>query len=157
MDHECHFHVNCWARLLDTHRYTDVEYESKKRFRFCNTEWKGHSGPCCSVPFRHDTALPQTTGWTFRGSAYCQLIRKANKAKCLEFARRHLHEAEAGFNDVIFSDEATARATVQLESPEALRKKRNGKYERIGRCNTIAQQTERSKTETFFDAYCMLH
>ena len=24
MDHECHFHVNCWARLLDTHRYTDV-------------------------------------------------------------------------------------------------------------------------------------
>ena len=116
MDHECHFHVNCWARLLDTHRYTDVEYESKKRFRFCNTEWKGHSGPCCSVPFRHDTALPQTTGWTFRGSSYCQLIRKANKAKRLEFARRHLHEAEADFNDVIFSDEATARATVQLES-----------------------------------------
>ena len=110
MDHECHFHVNCWARLLDTHRYTDVEYESKKRFRFSNTEWKGHSGPCCSVPFRHDTALPQTTGWTFRGSAYCQLIRK--KAKRLEFARRHLHEEEAAFNDVIFSDEAT----VQLES-----------------------------------------
>ena len=25
MDHECHFHVNCWARLLDTHRYTDVQ------------------------------------------------------------------------------------------------------------------------------------
>ena len=51
-------------------------------------------------------------GWTFRGSAYCQLIREVNKVKRLEFARHHLHEAEAGFNNVIFSDEAT----VQLES-----------------------------------------
>ena len=74
--------------------------------------------PGRAVPFRSATILRcrKQLGWTFRGSAYCQLIRKANKAKRLEFARRHLHEAEAGFNDVIFSDEATARATVQLES-----------------------------------------
>ena len=44
---------------------------------------------------------------------------------------------------VIFSD----GATVQLES----HRKRGGTNgtERIGRCNTIAQQRERSKTETF--------
>ena len=29
-------------------------------------------------------------GWMFRGSAYCQLIREANKAKRLQFAQDHL-------------------------------------------------------------------
>ena len=54
----------------------------------------------------------RTLGWTFRGSAYCQLIRTANKVKRLEWAREHLDEAEDGFDDVIWSDESS----VQLES-----------------------------------------
>ena len=48
-------------------------------------------------------------GWTFRGSAYCQLVREENKAKRLLWAQQHTEEA---FNDVIFTDETT----VQLEN-----------------------------------------
>lgn len=48
-------------------------------------------------------------GWSYRGSAYCQLIREANKTKRLDFALAHLHD---NFDDVIWSDETT----VQLES-----------------------------------------
>ena len=51
-------------------------------------------------------------GWTFRGSAYCQMIREANKAKWLHFAREYLHEAEDGFCDVVYTDETS----IQLES-----------------------------------------
>ena len=50
-----------------------------------------------------------TLGWTFRGSAYCQLIRDANKLKRLEWARNNLHNE---FNNVIWTDEAS----VQLET-----------------------------------------
>ena len=32
-------------------------------------------------------------GWTFRGSAYCQLITEANKVKRLEWAQKHLQTA----------------------------------------------------------------
>lgn len=47
-------------------------------------------------------------GWTFRGSAYCQLIREQNKAKRLEWAQEHLQEAlNDGFNDVLFTDECS--------------------------------------------------
>ena len=48
-------------------------------------------------------------GWTFRGSAYCQLIRDVNKAKRLEWAQKYLND---GFEDVIFTDECS----VQLET-----------------------------------------
>ena len=48
-------------------------------------------------------------GWTYRGSAYCQMIRHQNKLKHLEWARTHLHD---NFDDVIWSDETT----VQLET-----------------------------------------
>ena len=51
-------------------------------------------------------------GWTSRGSAYCQVIREVNKAKRLAWATENLHEAEAGFLDVIFTDETS----VQMES-----------------------------------------
>ena len=54
----------------------------------------------------------QQLGWTFRGSAYCQLIRVANKAKRLQFTQDFLHEAATGFNDVVFTDETS----IQLES-----------------------------------------
>ena len=51
-------------------------------------------------------------GWTWRGSAYCQLIRSGNKIKRLEWARQYLHEAENGFQDVIYTDETS----IQQES-----------------------------------------
>ena len=52
-------------------------------------------------------------GWTFRGSAYCQLIRDVNKLKRLEWARHNLEASQKnGFNDVVWTDECT----VQLET-----------------------------------------
>ena len=46
-------------------------------------------------------------GWTFRGSAYCQLIRNANKLKRVAWAEQYLDEAEDGFQVVIWSDESS--------------------------------------------------
>ena len=34
----------------------------------------------------------QTLGWTYRGSANCQLIREANKLKRLEWAQNHMND-----------------------------------------------------------------
>lgn len=48
-------------------------------------------------------------GWTFRGSAYCQMIRQANKEKRLEFAQTN---REDDFENVVFTDEST----IQLSS-----------------------------------------
>ena len=51
-------------------------------------------------------------GWTFRGSAYCQLIRNVNKVKRLEWAKQNLNEAEDGFDNVVWSDESS----IQMET-----------------------------------------
>ena len=52
-------------------------------------------------------------GWTFRGSAYCQLIWEQNKEKRLQWARDNVDSALSdGFTDVVWTDEAS----VQLES-----------------------------------------
>ena len=51
-------------------------------------------------------------GWTFQGSAYCQLIRNANKLKQVAWAEQYLDEAEDGFEDVIWSDESS----IQVET-----------------------------------------
>ena len=48
-------------------------------------------------------------GWTFRDSAYCQLIRQVNKKKCLQCAQEYKDDM---FADVIYTNECT----VQLES-----------------------------------------
>ena len=48
-------------------------------------------------------------GWTYRGSAYCQLIRETNKDKRLAWAQAHLHDT---FDDVTWTDECT----IQLET-----------------------------------------
>ena len=48
-------------------------------------------------------------GWTYRASAYCQLIRDTNKQKRLQWARDHLRD---DFVNVIWSDETS----VQLEA-----------------------------------------
>ena len=51
-------------------------------------------------------------GWTFRGSAYCQVIRDANKQKRLMWATENLAEVQHnGFKDVLWTDECS----VQLE------------------------------------------
>ena len=53
-------------------------------------------------------------GWTFRGSAYCQMIRDVNKVKHKEWALQHLSEtfAENGFQNVIWSNESS----IQIET-----------------------------------------
>ena len=48
-------------------------------------------------------------GWTYRGSAYCQLIREGNKLKRLEWAQRYITEGSAGFRNVIFTDETSVQ------------------------------------------------
>ena len=62
-----------------------------------------------SISLRTILRCRTALGWTFRGSAYCQLIREANKTKILAWAQQHLH---SGFEDAIWSDECT----VQMES-----------------------------------------
>ena len=54
----------------------------------------------------------KSLGWTFRGSAYCQLIRVANKQARLDWAKQYIDECEDGFLNVIWSDEST----IQLET-----------------------------------------
>ena len=52
-------------------------------------------------------------GWTFRGSAYCQLIREANKQKRLDWARTYFEKAANDrFEDVVWTDESS----IQLET-----------------------------------------
>ena len=48
-------------------------------------------------------------GWTYRGTAYCQLIRQPNKQKRLDWARTYLGDK---FEDVIWTDETS----VQIET-----------------------------------------
>ena len=45
-------------------------------------------------------------GWTLQRTAYCQLIRDANKVKRLEYARRVM-ESGGTFHNVIFSDKCS--------------------------------------------------
>ena len=48
-------------------------------------------------------------GWTFRGSAYCQLIRGVNKQKWLARARQYIGD---DFSNVVWTD----KCSVQMES-----------------------------------------
>lgn len=60
-------------------------------------------------------------GWTYRGSAYCQLIRTANKEKQLLWCQQYLDEAEDGFHDVVWSDESTIQ--IETHKRQSYRKK----------------------------------
>lgn len=51
----------------------------------------------------------KSLGWTFRGSAYCQLIQENNKVKRLAWAQKHIND---DFADVVWTDECT----VQMET-----------------------------------------
>ncbi len=63
--------------------------------------WPSHIGKDC-IEKSH-------SGWTHRGSAYCQMIRDVNNEKRLEWAREN---REDDFSDCIYSDETT----VQIET-----------------------------------------
>lgn len=65
-------------------------------------------------------------GWTFRGSAYCQMIRLQNKVKRLEFAREYAHEADTGFLDVVYTDETS----IQLEAHRRFACRKQGELPR---------------------------
>ena len=66
-----------------------------------------HNG--ISMSFRTVLRCREQLGWTFRGSAYCQLIREANKQKRLDWALQYQRDR---FENVIFSDEAS----IQIET-----------------------------------------
>ena len=51
----------------------------------------------------------RSLGWTFRGSAYCQLIHDVNKQKRLDWAKANLMD---DFEDILWTDECS----VQMES-----------------------------------------
>ena len=61
------------------------------------------------ISFRTILRCRTALGWTFRGSAYCQLIRERNKGKRLEWCQRY---KEDEFEYVIWTDEST----IQLEN-----------------------------------------
>ena len=63
-------------------------------------------------------------GWTFRGSAYCQLIREANKSKRLEWAQQHRNDE---FDNVVWTDECS----VQLETHKRFCCRKNGEPPRL--------------------------
>ena len=75
-------------------------------------------------------------GWTFRGSAYCQLIRTANKAARLQWARDYLSEAEHGFEDVIWTDECS----VQMESHRRFCRRKRGEPPKKSHAQSIPQK-----------------
>ncbi len=45
-------------------------------------------------------------GWSYRGAAYCQLIREVNKQKRLQWAEQYIGDS---FNDVIWTDETSVQ------------------------------------------------
>lgn len=62
-------------------------------------------------------------GWSYRGAAYCQLIREVNKQKWLEWARQVIDDT---FADVIWTDETS----VQLETHRRFCCRKNGQRPR---------------------------
>ena len=84
-------------QIVEEQMRADDEMTAYQLHRLLNE--KGYSISLRMI-LRCRTAL----GWTFRGSAYCQLIREANKAKRLTWAQQHLNDT---FNDVIWTDECT--------------------------------------------------
>ena len=62
-------------------------------------------------------------GWSYRGAAYCQLIREVNKQKRLQWAQRYVNDS---FTDVIWTDETS----VQLETHRCFCCRKNGQKPR---------------------------
>jgi transposase len=69
---------------------------------------KGHIISLSTI-LRHRSKL----GWTFRGSAYCQMIRAPNKIKRMEWCSEHLDDIRyERLKDVVWTDETS----IQLET-----------------------------------------
>ena len=62
-----------------------------------------------SIDLRTVLRCRSQLGWAFRGSAYCQLIREANKVKRVDWCTAN---GDNDFSDLIFTDECS----IQLES-----------------------------------------
>ena len=62
-------------------------------------------------------------GWTYRGAAYCQLIREPNKLKRLSWCMENQNNE---FNNVIWTDETT----VQLENHRCFSHRKRGEKPR---------------------------
>ena len=67
-----------------------------------------------SISLRTILRCRTALGWTFRGSAYCQLIQHPNKLKRLEWANNNPYSDEA-FKNVIFTDECTLQLETQCQ------------------------------------------
>ena len=89
-------------RIVENQMQLDDETSAVQLHRLLND--RGYSLSLRTI-LRCRTSL----GWTFRGSAYCQLIREPNKDKRLAWATDHIQDT---FDDVIFTDETT----VQIET-----------------------------------------
>ena len=76
-----------------------------------------------SITIRTILRCRTALGWTFRGSAYCQLIREANRQKRLDWTRQHLGDS---FDDVIWTDEST----IQMESHRRFACRKHGEAPR---------------------------
>ncbi|XP_068720495.1 uncharacterized protein [Montipora capricornis] len=76
--------------------------------------------------------LRKELGWTLQRTAYCQLIRDANKVKRLEFAQRVLESGDT-FHNIIFSDECSVsleqyRRTCYRKNNEPTKRKPKPKH-----------------------------
>jgi hypothetical protein len=76
--------------------------EQRMRLDDETTATQLHNG--ISLSLRTILRCREQLGWTFRGSAYCQLIRDVNKQKRLDWALTYQGDH---FENVTFSDEAS--------------------------------------------------
>ena len=77
-----------------------------------------------SLSLRTILCCQTSTGRTFRGSSYCQLIWEPNKIKHLEWARKHIND---DFDDVIWTDECS----VQLQTHHCFYCRKEEKCSRV--------------------------
>ncbi len=89
-------------QLIETQMRLDDETTAIQIFALCNRNR-------ISISLATILRARKCLGWTFRGSAYCQLIRDVNKVKRRDWANANLHDS---FDDVIWTDECS----VQMES-----------------------------------------
>jgi hypothetical protein len=89
-------------------------------------------------------------GWTFCGSAYCQVIHEANKAKRLEWARKNL---DNDFGDVVFTDECS----IQTETHRRFSSRKRGEPpEEQAQVYMLRRFTNMYKPPVFNIVFCQL-
>jgi transposase len=85
-----------------------------------------------SISLRTILRCRSPLGWTYRGSAYCQLVRDKNKQKRLAWAEQFGTYKDEDFEEVIWTDECTynSRLTVTsvVENVESRLGQSQGKY-----------------------------